>query len=263
MVLSGENRPSRTCDEDAKRIPAHADAVRFEVDEGFATTVEEVASELSLTIRVNGDERAHLACSPWDLESLAVGFLASEHVVRAVEDIRAIRVDFQAGAVNVEMAPDCTDASFGERGGSMTAPFAKGFSIDSDRLADLVRFTASCSQTYRRTSGVHSGLVIGGQQVLAFHEDVSRTNVLDRILGGSILADVPLDDKVILFSGRMSAMVVEKVAALGVSILFSGKAPTSLGIEMAQELGIALIKLSRDGCGCTVYSHPERVGARA
>jgi FdhD protein len=68
---------------------------------------------------------------------------------------------------------------------------------------------------------------------------------------------IALDDKVMVFSGRISSEVLLKVAKIGCQIVLSKSAPTELALEMAEELGITTVGFIRKG-SFNVYTHPER-----
>ena len=51
---------------------------------------------------------------------------------------------------------------------------------------------------------------------------------------------------------------VALVAMAAVPVLAAVSAPSSLAVELAQEVGITLIGFLR-GDGCNVYTHPERL----
>ncbi|MBU0575676.1 MAG: formate dehydrogenase accessory sulfurtransferase FdhD, partial [Proteobacteria bacterium] len=55
--------------------------------EGSGTRMEWTAREFPLTIMLNGEQLVTVLCSPGDLEALAVGFLYSEGMIRAKEEI--------------------------------------------------------------------------------------------------------------------------------------------------------------------------------
>ena len=61
----------------------------------------EVAREFPLTVMFNGEQLATLLCSPDDMENLAVGFLYSEGLIRAKEELKGITLDESRGIVRV------------------------------------------------------------------------------------------------------------------------------------------------------------------
>jgi FdhD protein len=69
---------------------------------------------------------------------------------------------------------------------------------------------------------------------------------------------LPLDDSLVMVSGRLSFEIVQKVAAAGAPLLAAVSAPSSLAVELADQVGVTLLGFLRDGA-FNVYTHPERV----
>ena len=63
-----------------------------------------------------------------------------------------------------------------------------------------------------------------------------------------------------MVSGRLSFEIVQKAAAAGVPILAAVSAPSSLAVELAEEVGMTLVGFVRDA-GFNIYTRPERVVA--
>lgn len=259
--------------------PARVKAVRYVSGAGFSEIEEEVTVESPLTIYVNGAEFATVVCSPWELENMAVGFLTSEGVVRAFDSLGDMTINQNDGIVHVQVdgyeesvasklflkryINSCCGRSRASFYYSTDAMLCKRVESDMrihpERALELMELVTGHSAMFKRTGGVHGGLIADNDRVLSFHEDVGRNNVLDRIYGSCFLDDVDFSDKIIAFSGRVSSEIVLKMSKMGAPILVSHAAPTSLGIELAEDLGVTVIAFTRNGERCTVYTHPERV----
>ena len=87
---------------------------------------------------------------------------------------------------------------------------------------------------------------------------MGRHNALDKLYGYCIQEDIPVRNKVLIFSGRISSEILIKAAKIGVGVILSKSAPTNLAIEIANDLNITAIGFIRDG-SFNVYSHPERL----
>jgi FdhD protein len=69
---------------------------------------------------------------------------------------------------------------------------------------------------------------------------------------------LPLAGKVLFVSGRASFEVVQKAAVAGVPLIAAVSAPSSLAVELAEEVGITLVGFLR-GRSMNVYTYPERM----
>ena len=113
---------------------------------------------------------------------------------------------------------------------------------------------------FERTGGLHaSGLFTPSGELVAVREDVGRHNALDKVIGAEVLAGrLPLHDRVLLVSGRVSFEIVQKAAVAGVPVVCAVSAPSDLAVEAAERLGQTLVGFLR-GEGFNIYAHPERI----
>ena len=98
----------------------------------------------------------------------------------------------------------------------------------------------------------------GSRRRWAVREDVGRHNALDKAMGACVSAGRDLSQAAVVLSGRGGFELVLKALRLGVPILASVSAPTSLAVELAEEHGQTLIGFLRDGAG-RVYADDGRV----
>jgi FdhD protein len=127
-------------------------------------------------------------------------------------------------------------------------------------LPDLLR---AAQRAFDETGGLHAaGLFSPRGELIAIREDVGRHNALDKLIGSQVLAGaMPLHDRILMVSGRVSFEIVQKAAVAGIPIVCAVSAPSDLAIETAERLGVTLVGFLR-GNGFNVYAHDARIDLR-
>ena len=140
------------------------------------------------------------------------------------------------------------------------APIPPGFRVSADTIVQLPERLRSAQRVFDRTGGLHAaGLFTGDGELVTVREDVGRHNAVDKAIGEQLLAGVlPLADRIVQVSGRVSFEIVQKAAVAGIPVLSAVGAPSSLAVDAAERLGLTVVGFVRDG-GCNVYSGAERI----
>ena len=242
---------------------------------------DEVAVEEPLEIRVDGAPLSVTMRTPGHDEELALGFLHGEGLIDGGAPTPAAgpTADFAANVVEVAgpllRDPGArrfyTTSSCGVCGkGALEevavvaageAPLPSGPRVARALLAALPdRLT---QPAFARTGGLHAtGLFDAGGELLLVREDVGRHNAMDKVLGRALLDGLlPLHERILCVSGRLSFELVQKAAMAGAPILVGVGAPSSLAIELAADRGMTLCGFARGGERVNVYAGPERVAA--
>ncbi|MGW5777974.1 formate dehydrogenase accessory sulfurtransferase FdhD [Streptomyces sp. NPDC003863] len=250
-----------------------------------------LAAEEPMEIRVGGRPLTVTMRTPGDDFDLAAGFLVSEGVVRAAEDVAGIR--YCAGAtsdggntynvVDVVLAPGvpAPDASL-ERNFYTTSSCG----LCGKASLDAVRTTAAWSvaedplrvgpevlsllpdrlraaqKVFDSTGGLHAaGLFSAEGEPLCLREDVGRHNAVDKVVGHALRAGLlPLRGTVLMVSGRASFELVQKAVMAGIPMLAAVSAPSSLAVDLAAESGLTLVGFLR-GTSMNVYCGDDRLEA--
>jgi FdhD protein len=226
---------------------------------------ERTVKNVSVTMRTPGHDA-----------ELATGFLFTEGIVKNKKDIANIDHCFIACAENKENVIQVslsesvipflqnternfyTTSSCGVCGkGSINAiRTVSSFnqqgnhsnSISSEILYQLPEMLQKHQAVFADTGGLHaSALFSTDGKLLLVREDVGRHNALDKLIGAALNNNwLPLNNGVLLLSGRASFELVQKAAMAGINIIASVGAPSSLAVELASEFNITLAGFLRN-----------------
>lgn len=235
-----------------------------------------IVKEFPLTIFVNRQEFATMVCTPTHFEEMVVGFLASEGVIRIQQDILSLNIDEDAGFAHVMLHTEVTTSQqyytkrfigsccgksrqFYFHNDVRTAKTSTSIqTITPSQCICLMNRMQASSVVFQETGGVHNAALCTPDEIIVSRTDIGRHNALDKLYGYSLLHKIPVREKIIVFSGRISSEVLVKAAKIGVGIVLSKSAPTDLAIKLAEDLNITAVGFIR-GDSFNIYSHPERI----
>ena len=233
---------------------------------------DELAVEEPLEIRVDGEALSVTMRTPGNDEELAIGFLVGEGLIRAPHAV-GLTDDLAANVIEVEgpLLRDpgerrfYTSSSCGVCGkGALeevavhAPPVQDGPTVARSLLAALPDRLRQ--PTFARTGGLHAtGLFDAEGELLFVREDVGRHNAMDKVVGRAAFDGLlPLADRILCVSGRLSFELVQKAAVAGAPIMVAVGAPSSLAVELAIDRNITLLGFARGG-SANVYTGAERV----
>jgi FdhD protein len=251
-----------------------------------------VATEEPLQLMLDGKELSVLMRTPGQDIELTVGLLFAEGIVRAVNDLQLIRISAEAGEnedglevqsvlvesnqVDVHLSgkarrkPERSMLSSSACGVCGTvliedlrrdlAVLPSGPAVDPALLPGLVDRLRSGQGVFDRTGGLHAaGLFTNGGELVSLREDVGRHNAVDKVVGRAFLdGRLPLNDSILVVSGRAGYEIVQKSITAGVPVLAGVGAPSSLAVALAREFNQTLVGFLK-GDRFNVYSAPERL----
>ncbi|WP_251550735.1 formate dehydrogenase accessory sulfurtransferase FdhD [Neobacillus muris] len=260
-----------------KPIEVKYSTLRFE--DGHSEQTEDViVTEYPVTIKLNGQELVTMVCTPEYIEDMVIGYLASEGIIRSMEDICDLWVQDKDGYVHVKTVKanpysrhfqskryitSCCGMSrqgFVFVNDAMTAKKIDGIRVritveDTFKLMEEMQESA---EVFQKTGGVHNAALCDKNQMIISRMDIGRHNALDKIYGHCLRNNLSIQDKIIVFSGRISSEILLKVAKIGCEMVVSKSAPTELALQLANQLGITTIGFVR-GRSLNVYTYPDRI----
>ncbi|MDH7479998.1 MAG: formate dehydrogenase accessory sulfurtransferase FdhD, partial [Syntrophomonadaceae bacterium] len=246
---------------------------RYSEQEGWQAVEDLLVDEFAATIHLNGQELVTLLCTPEYLEDLAVGFLAGEGLLPGPADLEAVSADYRQGQVWVSgrVRPPAEDKSFMKRylttgcgkgttffNREQAAPLKQSLRIGPGEIEGLMRCFQERSELFRQTGGVHSVALCRGREIILYREDLGRHNALDKVIGHAWRQGIDLGGCFLVTSGRVSSEMLLKTVRVGIQLLISRAAATSLAVELAEQLGATVVGFARGG-RFNVYCHPGRI----
>ena len=208
--------------------------------------------ERAISLIVDGEELATIACSPVRVIALALGFLRVEDIIQRAEDVALMEVCDEETVVKVRLAPTARAVPHDRKriltsgcGRGVTfsldvVPVEGGMTVRPEQLMGWMEELLDKAAGYKEHGGTHAAGLFGPAGLELLVEDIGRHNTVDRIAGEALLADIDTRGKAILTSGRISSEMLVKASRLGCGIVASRTSPTELAVSLAIEANVAL-----------------------
>lgn len=244
----------------------------LEIQLAYGPPQQRVVKPISITMRTPGHDR-----------ELAAGFLMTEGVIVDLDDVQDILDGARAAGSNtvrVELRSHVavktaslqrnfyTTSSCGVCGKASLLALQtlcpprrpNRFRIHADTLNAMPGQLRKQQSLFQKTGGLHAAALFNAAGTLrALREDVGRHNAVDKLIGSEWLADrVPLQENMLLLSGRASFELLQKAVMAGIPMVACVGAPSSLAVRIAQQFDITLAGFLRED-SFNLYHGAERV----
>jgi len=238
-----------------------------------------IPAERDLTVYVDKRELVTLMTLGAHPEWLVLGYLLNQRLVKSIEEIESVTVDWDVGAASVKtrqgidrieertakrvVTTGCGQGSvFGNLMDEIDEiRLPEAAMLRQSELYEIVNAIRIKESTYKSAGSVHACALFDGSELRLFVEDVGRHNAVDTIAGWMSLNDeatarrhssgalptkgtdlVPGEPvKVFYTTGRLTSEMVIKSAQMGVAIVVSRSGITQMGLEVAQRVGLCAI----------------------
>lgn len=255
------------------------DAYKFE--KGSVTKVSDsLTIEAPLQISINGKPFTVVMQTPGAEKELAIGLMYAENVFHQFDQIKLSTKSDKGFVREVHIESEDNNLADGYLSirsllsvsscGICGKREIKDINLSGKIQKTTPRFTPAQiikahqlfndqQSLFKRTGGCH-GIAVFDEQLncLASYEDIGRHNALDKAVGHCILNNTLKKADLIAFSGRVSYEIVSKAFRAKTPVISAVSAPSTLAIEMAKDVGIAVVGFTRKE-KFTVYSAPERI----
>ena len=249
------------------------------IENNQVSVVEDtVVTEYAVTVKINQQEFVTMVCTPEYVEDMVTGYLASERIIRNAKDIEEIWHQEKDGFVHVKtkhINPFYQQMQNKRYITSCCGMSRQGFVFANDALVAkkmddihvritpedcfrLMRDMQDTADVFKETGGVHNAALCDQNGIILSRIDIGRHNALDKIYGYCLKNNISIQDKILVFSGRISSEILMKVSKIGCEIVLSKSAPTELALQLAEELGITTVGFVRNQT-LNIYTHKERI----
>lgn len=245
------------------------------LDEYQNVRAMQIAEERPLTIYLDRYEVVTLMTLGTRPELLTLGYLKNQGLVKNIEDIKSIQVDWDVNASVVTTRSEDNAWLDKVKNRTVTTGCGQGtvFGSIMEQLGDirlqprpikqsnlyaLLKNLNDYNDVYKSAGAVHGCALCQGTEIIVFIEDVGRHNAVDAIAGHMWLEVIRGDDKLFYTTGRLTSEMVIKVAQMGIPALLSRSGITQMGLQLARDTGVMMFSRAK-GNHFLIYNGREHV----
>lgn len=219
-------------------------------------THRNLVEEKTFRLMVNGAYIENMTCSPWEIREAVTGYLFLKEFISSADDVKELRINENGNEIWSMVDKQILTKTY------HIEPIPQRLTSDL-RLSvkEVLRLSTKLEESsglFSRTGGVHCAAMAKHGSFLSYKEDVSRHVAVDKVIGDCLIRNISTKHGILVFSGRVPADILHKVASMGCPVIIAKSAPTEHACFQAKQLGITLIGFAR-GNKFNIYSNPERI----
>ena len=205
--------------------------------------IDELAEESIITIKCDGNTVVRILASPFDLGDLAFGHIVCEGRGRVDSiEVKGTEV-FVSGQVRSRPSDDLLTAACGAcTTGDVPMPseFVDRTVFLTGQLNSMMNEMKLNQPWFEATGGMHAAALFDQNgKLLIVREDIGRHNAVDKVVGGAIRNDIPV--QILGLSGRIGWELVAKSVRSGIELIIAVGAISSAAESLARASGMTLI----------------------
>lgn len=239
--------------------------------EGSREQLEQLAIESPYSIALNDETIGSSMVLPIGLEEFGAGFLFGQGYIKRPEEVKEVivcpegRIAVYADVESTEPKEVIITSGCGGTGKISKEMLEGAFeplqecTISFPEISAFIRQSLQISPLGPKTHCVHGCGFWQNGKLQAFFEDVGRHNAVDKILGAILLGRIT-PKGAIYTTGRLTSDMVLKCARIGIPIIMSRTAPSSLGLAIARRAGATLAAYARPD-RLNIFNAPHRIAS--
>ncbi|SDO75607.1 formate dehydrogenase accessory sulfurtransferase FdhD [Desulforhopalus singaporensis] len=237
--------------------------------DGAQEQLEQVAIETPYSIALNDETIGSSMVLPSALEEFGVGFLFGQGYIKHPREVKEVYVCPEGRiAVYADVDSSTPKEVIITSGCGGTGKISKEMlegafeplqecTITFDEMGRFIKDSLQSSPLGPQTHCIHGCGFWQNGQLQVYYEDVGRHNAVDKVLGAILLGRIG-PKGAIYTTGRLTSDMVLKCARIGIPIIMSRTAPSSLGLAIARRAGATLAAYARPG-RVNVFNEPRRI----
>lgn len=208
---------------------------------------ESIIKDKTVKIEINGEKYGTFAVIDDSLKEFAIGYIFGEGLVQSLDELESIDISMDKIAISIKNLNKKDTVEKVE----------SALKVTPEELTGRMDSLTENAKTWQETGGTHvAGIVCKDEFIVK--EDVSRHVAVDKVIGYGILNNFDLNECYIIYSGRMPANMVKKLANNNIPLLASNAAPMASGIDYGKKSNVTMVGFLR-GKRFNVYTNPERI----
>ena len=231
------------------------------VDQTGEKVETSVPVERALTLYLNAQEIVTMMTINDYPEYLALGYLLNQNMLKPDDIVTEVEYhdDLEVVVVRTEhgtnfeeklkkrtLTSGCAQGTaFGDLMEAIEDIELPQAELRTSWLYEMTHAINTAPSLYLEAGAIHGCVLCHQGQPICYMEDVGRHNAVDKIAGWAWQNKVPMGDKILYTTGRLTSEMVIKTVRMGIPILVSRSGFTAWGVDLARQIGLTLIGRAR------------------